>query len=183
MSGDKWTGDIRVEAKDLTVLMNIHSMEGRAWENGTEISDPDTLKNRLQYGKSAWINDSYWMFLPYKLKDSGVTLLHKGDGETTDGRAADILQLTFKGVGDTPDNKYLVYVDKETRLLTQWDFYTNFGDEAPRFSTPWQNWQDFSGILLSDDRGRNKHTEINVFKMLPESVFKDPAAVNFSSMK
>ena len=75
---DKWTGDIRFEQGDLTVLMNIHSKEGRAFVAGAEISDPDTLAAKLDHGYRAWINDSYWLVMPYKLKDTGVTLRLSG---------------------------------------------------------------------------------------------------------
>ena len=82
---DKWTGDIRFEQGDLTVLMNIHSKEGHAFVDGKKISDPDTLAAKLDHGYRAWINDSYWLVMPYKLKDSGVTLHYRGIETTEDG--------------------------------------------------------------------------------------------------
>jgi len=174
---DKWTGNIRVESKDNVILMNLHTMKGRAWKNGEEVVQPDSLAKMMKGGEAAWINDSYWMFLPFKLKDSGVTLKYTGSGETADGRAADVLQLTFEEVGNTPENKYLVYIDAETRLLTQWDFYTKFDDPEPRFSTPWANWEKHGNIMLSADRGQYQHSDIKVFDELPESVFTSPEAV------
>ena len=83
---DRWTGDIRFEQDDLTVLMNIHTREGRAFAAGVEISDPDTLAAKLDHGYRAWINDSYWLVMPYKLKDTGVTLRYRGLEATEDGR-------------------------------------------------------------------------------------------------
>ena len=78
--------DIRFEQGDLTVLMNIHSKEGRAFVAEAEISDPDTLAAKLDHGYRAWINDSYWLVMPYKLKDTGVTLRYRGLEATQDGR-------------------------------------------------------------------------------------------------
>lgn len=46
--------------------------------------------------------------MPYKLKDSGVTLKYKGEGQTEEGEPAQVLVLTFKDVGVTPQNKYEV---------------------------------------------------------------------------
>ncbi len=178
---DKWTGDIRVEAGDRVTLMNIHSRKGKVWEKSVEITNPDSLAKRLDQGMSAWINDSYWVFMPYKLKDSGVTLTYNGEGKTEDGREAHMLQLTFKNVGKTPQNKYDVCVDKETYMVTQWSYYRDASDKEPRFTMPWKNWQKMDNIMLSDDRGGRKHSDIAVFAKLPKSVFESPNPVDMMS--
>lgn len=180
---DKWTGNIRVERSDETVLMNLNTKQGRAWKNGEEVTHPDSLAKSLKGGYEAWVNDSYWMFMPFKLKDSGVTLKYVGEGKTADSSAAEILQLTFENVGVTPQNKYLVYVNKATKLVGQWDYFTNASDEKPRTSTPWGNWQSHGRIMLSDERGRGKHTELAVFDNLPASVFNDPAPVEWQALQ
>lgn len=180
---DKWTGNIRVERTDETVLMNINTKQGRAWKNGAEVTHPDSLAKSLKGGYEAWVNDSYWVFMPYKLKDSGVTLKYMGEGKMADSTAAEILQLTFENVGVTPQNKYLIYVDKTTKLVGHWDYFTNASDEKPRVSNVWGNWQRFGNIMLSDDRGRGKHTDFAVFETLPASVFTDPAPVDWPALK
>jgi len=180
---DKHTGDIRVEGagrddgKPYLILMNLHSMRGRAWRDGVEVSG-DELAELLDLGEAAWINDSYWMFMPYKLKDSGVTLEYLGAGTMEDGREAEVLELTFRDVGRTPENKYHVYVSTETGLVEQWDYYAAFSDEEPGFRVPWHNWQRYGEILLSDNRGDRAHTDIRVFDELPASVFDSPAPVD-----
>lgn len=179
---DKWSGDLRFEDSDLIVLMNLNSGDGRAWKSGEEIQNPDSLKELLDHAYAAWINDSYWMFMPYKLKDNGVTLKYKGEGETTDGKPADVLQLTFNGVGLTPQNKYLVYVDKESRLVTQWDYFRNADDEEPTLSTPWRNWKRYGEILLSDDRGERKMTDVAVLDEAPPTVFETPQPIDFDRL-
>ena len=82
---DKRSGDIRVESGNRTVLMNINTKEGRVWEDGTEVTHPDSLAKRLDRGYRAWINDSYWLVMPYKLKDSGDTLKYVVERETERG--------------------------------------------------------------------------------------------------
>ena len=179
---DKWTGDARIESKNLIILVNVNSKSGRAWKDGQEITHADSLKLELEKGYAFWVNDSYWMFMPFKLKDSGVTLKYRGEGMMADSSAADILELTFENVGLTPENKYLVYVDKTTRLVGQWDFFESATDSTPGMSTPWKNWQKFGTILLSNDRGRGKHSDLAVFDELPPSVFQSPEPVNFQGM-
>ncbi len=179
---DKWTGDIRFEQEDLTVLMNINSREGSAWRGAQELSNPDSLQAALERGYRSWINDAYWLVMPYKLKDSGVTLKYKGAEQSQDGRAADVLTLTFAEVGVTPQNKYEVWVDRETNLVSQWAFYGKASDAEPRFIGPWNNWQKHGQIMLSDNRGERGHTDIAVFSQLPDSIFKKPQPVDMMQL-
>ncbi len=186
---DKHAGRIRIEGvgredqKPYVILMNLHTKEGRAWRGGEEITDPAELAEMLDQGESIWINDSYWIVMPYKLKDTGVTLKYAGRGTMADGRPAEVLELTFKDVGDTPENKYRVYVADDSGLVEQWDFYRNAADEEPGFKTPWHDWQRYGRILLSDNRGENGHTEVAVFDELPDSVFTVPAAGDWASIE
>ena len=177
---DKWTGNIRFEDTNNTVLMNIHTQQGRAWHNTTEQTNPDTLAQMLEKAYHAWINDSYWLVMPYKLKDSGVTLKYLTPGYTEAGRLADILELTFKEVGLTPENKYHVYIDREDKLVTQWDFFPTADTPEPRFKTPWTNWQAYGNIWLADGRGQRSHTAVATFDTLAESVFTDPSPINLT---
>lgn len=160
---DKHSGDVRIESirDNYKVKMNIHSMEGEILKDSILLTQPDSLKKYLERGKNMWINDSYWLVMPYKLKDSGVTLKHVGE-ENSDSLQADILELTFDAVGKTPENKYLVYVDKNDKLVKQWTFYTTAEDEEPRFVTPWAKYKKFDKILLSSDRGKYQLSEIEI---------------------
>lgn len=185
---DKYTGDLRIEGidretkKPKLVLMNLYTRQGRAWSDGQEITDPEALAKALDWGEAVWINDGYWIFMPYKLKDSGVTLRYLGEKEMLDGRAADVLQLTFEAVGRTPENKYFVYVAKETGLVEQWDFFRQAGDAEPGFQNPWHNWQQYGEILLSDNRGEGGHTDVAVFDALPATLFTDPSEVDWATL-
>ena len=152
--------------------MNLNTRKGKAWKTGSEITDPDELQRALDYGYETWMNDSYWIFMPFKLKDPGVILKYLGEGEI-EGNPVDILSVSFKEVGKTPNNKYHVYVDKESKLMVWWDYYMDAGDEEPRFKMPWKNYQPYGNILLSDDRGLRKHTDVGVFEEVPPTVFGD----------
>ena len=121
--------------------------------------------------------------MPYKLKDSGVTLKHLGDGTMEDGEAATVLQLTFEAVGVTPENKYHVYVDKESGLVEQWAFFAKAEDEEPGFKTPWAKWESHGDIKLSGDRGRFQLSDIKVFGELPKSVYESPEPVDLSAFE
>ena len=155
---DKHTNDVVIEGlrEDFLIKMNLDKMEGSANFHGISYTKNDSLDSYLERGKSMWINDSYWLLMPYKLKDSGVTLKYLGKDTTSVGVMSEKLELTFADVGVTPDNKYEIYVDPTSKLVTQWDFYTNYTDSIPRFKIPWNNYEKHGNILLSGDRGGNR---------------------------
>ena len=74
----------------------------------------------------------------------------------------------------TPQNKYDVWVDQASGMVTQWAYYLNNTDAEPKFKTPWANWTKHGKIMLSGDRGKMQLTEIAVYDQLADSVFKSP---------
>lgn len=178
---DKWTGDVRVENAITLVLMNLNTKEGRAWQYGEEISDPAKLQRALDFAYESWSHDTYGVFLPFMLRNKGIVLKHVREGQVND-QPVDILQVTFDNFGPTPEAKYHVHIDKESKLLVQWDYYMDVADEHPRFRMPWKNYQKYGNIWLSDDRERKKHTELAVFDELPASVFESSGHVNLEKL-
>jgi len=151
---DKWTGDVRVEnpSANQVILVNINTLKGKVYENGTLVTDESKANALLEKGKNWWINDAYWLVMPWKLQDPGVTLSYVKTDTLANGKAADVLQLTFSGVGVTPENKYWLYVGQDDHLIQQWAYYQNFNDAEPKFLKPWNNYQKIGDILLSYDR-------------------------------
>ncbi|MBC5842442.1 hypothetical protein H8R23_13575 [Flavobacterium sp. F-380] len=154
LAWDKWTGDVRVEnpAANQVILVNINTLKGKVFENGVLVTDENKANALLEKGKNWWINDAYWLVMPWKLQDPGVTLSYVKTDTLPSGKVADVLQLTFEGVGVTPENKYWVYVGQEDHLVQQWAYYQNFNDAEPKFLKPWNNYQKQGNILLSYDR-------------------------------
>jgi hypothetical protein len=164
LSWDKWTGDVRVEnpSANQVILVNINTLKGNVYENGVLLKEEKKSNDLLVTAKNWWINDSYWLVMPWKLQDPGVNLTYVKSEQLSDGTMADILQLTFSAVGVTPENKYWLYVDKESHLITQWAYYQNYNDAEPKFLKPWNNYQKAGNILLSFDRPNENITPKNV---------------------
>ena len=180
---DRWTGNVRIEGPGQEAsylwLMNINTLEGRVWKDGEEITDPEALKEALENGHKAWVNDSYWMVMPYKLLDPGVTLKYVGERTMEDERTYDVLAMTFgDGVGYTPQNRYEVFVSQDSGLVEHWSFFTDASDEEPRFTMPWSGWQKFGRIMLATGRGRDMDWKIAVHDALPDAVFTSPDPVS-----
>ncbi|MCB0639432.1 MAG: hypothetical protein KDC54_22555 [Lewinella sp.] len=172
---DKWTGWVRIDVPEQAdvYIVNINDLEGKIWLGGEAQTQPDTLQKYLSQARSIWINDSYWLVMPFKLKDSGVKLTDRGEEAAEDGQACDKLELTFQQVGDTPQNKYWVYVDRDTRRVIQWSYFPDASDETPRFTTPWADYRQYDGLWLSGGRGRNSLTNIAVYKEVPAAIFQE----------
>ncbi len=170
---DKTTGNVRIEdpANDLTVLMNINDKSGKVFKNGAIVSD--SADYFLEKGYGWWVNDSYWLVMPFKLKDSGVTLSYLGEDTTNTGGSADLLKLTFEGVGLTPQNIYEVWLDTDTKLVTQWAYYPDSDAEEPRFVTPWARYEKYGGLMLSSNRGDYNLSNISVLEEVPSDIFEN----------
>ncbi len=169
---DKLQGDVRIDFPDGNVYqVNVFDGNGLAKKNDSEVVHPDSLAKELDRAKRIWINDSYWLVMPFKLKDSGVTLKYLGLEQSQDGTPSHTLELTFKEVGVTPQNRYLVYVDTTTHLVNQWAFYRDVGQDSANFVLPWANYQQHGKILLSSNRGERNLNHIQVLDSLPPEVF------------
>jgi hypothetical protein len=171
---DKHQGRVRIESQpDSTIyLVNLNSLEGRVQVKGQELTESDSLKKMLERGKSIWINDSYWLVMPFKLKDSGVTLKYLGEDTLQTGAKCNVMELTFKNVGDTPQNKYRVYVDLKDNLVKQWSYYNSAEQDSANFTRPWDNYKQYGNILLSADRSDSGGPRnVKVDDSLPDKIF------------
>ncbi len=152
------------------------TLSGRVRKLGDEITHPDSLALYLKRANSIFINDAFWLVQQFKLKDAGVTLKFGGDIATDPQakRPSYILDQTFSGVGDTPNNRYRLYVDKVSYRINTWQFFRNADDEKPAMETPWKGYLPHQGILLSGDRGgRFQLTDISVGGNLRDKVFTE----------
>ena len=92
--------------EESTYLININENTGSVKIGDRELTKSDSLDKYLERGKQIWVNDSYWLVFPFKLKDPGVQLKYDGQDTTKNGKEAEVISLTFGKVGFTPQNKY-----------------------------------------------------------------------------
>lgn len=160
---------INVPSQEVEYLLDISDMTGTVKRKGEILSDQDSVDHYLEQARRMWINDSYWLFMPFKLQDEGVTLKMADPDTTQIGTLSDRIEMTFESVGVTPENKYIVYVDQESKLITQWDFYTNYTDSLPRFQSAWPDYNRYGDLLLSGGAmGTNAISDIEVSAELSE---------------
>lgn len=173
---DKQHNRVRIDipSRKTVMALNMDDMSGKVWKDGEALTNPDSLSKYLENAKRIWINDSYWLVMPFKLKDSGVTLTYVGEDTTQVGKRADVIRLTFDHVGVTPDNAYNVWVNVDSKLIEQWAYYQDASQDQPNFILPWTDYQEYDGLLLSGERGDRDLTDIKVLKKVPKEAFDSP---------
>ena len=149
---DKQTGDFHWEKDTLVANYNLRTQKGQVYSRGKDVSATPAGQELLGKLPAIWNNNSWWLLMPFKLKDSGVTLTHKGLSKTMAGQPADLLQMTFKNVGTTPENRYEVLVNPTTGLVDEWAFFPKAADAQPAFRRTWSNYTRQGQLLLAANR-------------------------------
>jgi hypothetical protein len=105
-------------------------------------------------GYARWVNDSYWLLAPLKVRDQGV---HAEAGEQKDlnGVTCETVRLKFEKVGLTPTDQYVFYVDPKTKLPLAWDYIPASGEGM---QATWEKYQDFGGLNLATEHNFNGKT-------------------------
>lgn len=156
---DRYQGRYRVEwetrqGAKLAALFNVNTRTGRVWVNGEPARDEDEQKYLDQaYGR--FINDSYWLLMPWKLKDPGVKVAYAGQ-KKIDGQSYDLLHVSFESVGLTPGDHYWAYVNRRTHLMDRWAYFLQDFEGKPALEKAtawdWREWQTVGGLRLARDK-------------------------------
>lgn len=182
---NKHDGRYRVEGKTkegqaYLVLMNVNTKQGQAWLDGKQLAGDDE-KKYLEKGYGAWVNDMYWLLMPYKLKDPGVVLGYAGEVKEKDAEW-DKLALSFESVGLTPKDRYWAFVNRKTQLVDRWEFILQ-GQKGPASRFDWTGWQRKGSIMLAAERWNSKEKEriyfpvMDVPATIADTVFTSTTAV------
>ena len=178
---DKWSGRHRLEGKtkegeSYVVLDNLNTRQGTAYIAGKPVEGEKASK-LVEGSYGAWVNDTYWLLMPYKLEDPGVNLAYVGP-QQVDGKPYEEISLTFGPVGLTPGDHYSAWFNRDTHLMDRWAYLL---EDQPRDAAPtvwlWQGWQRYGKIMLAPHRvqpdGQKKLelSDILVAAAMPDAVF------------
>jgi Family of unknown function (DUF6503) len=156
---------------DLTGVMNLKSHQLIDLNSRKVLITSDTYKIGFD-GQEAWIEPNmealgipprfyastpfYFFGLPFLFADPGVNTESLGTKEL-DGKEYNVVKFTFdKGVGDTPDDDYVAYFDKETDQLTVLNYIVTYPplmqgksiEELERHAGVYEEWQKVGGLLV-----------------------------------
>lgn len=181
---DRYTGRHRLsgtgrDGESYVVLQDLDDRSGRAWVDGVEL-EGEARDEWLERAYGAWINDTYWLLMPYKLRDPGVELRALGQEALSDGRTYDVLELSFGDVGLTPGDRYRAYLDPESGLMAAWAYHLEDWEAEREWALWWwRDWARHGEIMLSPTRVAADGTvrelgSIAVHEALPDAVFTSP---------
>jgi len=178
---DRWTGRLRVEAKNASgvpfiVLMNLKARQGQVFLEGRSLRGAE-LSEYLKRATGMWTGATYWFLMPFKWKDDGVVLAYEGE-ELVDGVPYDIVHLTFDGVGRSPGDQYWAYVNRETHLMDRWTYELEGGAKG---DYRWSRWHRHQGLRFATVRTGNdeviRFEDIVVAESMPDELFTSPKPV------
>lgn len=153
---DKWRSRHRLETKtpDGRPVVVIHSVlakedpAARVLIGGKAASE-EAAATWTEKAYALWINDVYWLAMPWKLSDPGVKLTLRGE-EKIGPRAFDVLELAFEGgTGLTPGDKYWLTIERGGGgLLHEWEYVLE-GQSPPPVKWAWEDWVAVGGVRFS----------------------------------
>ncbi len=117
------------------------------------INDPDALAIPARFYA---FTPFYFFGLPFFFADPGCK--HESLGtKTLDGNEYEVVKFFFEaGIGDTPDDNYVAYFDKETHLLKLVHYIVTYPafsrgkspEELERHAIVYDEWQEVDGLLV-----------------------------------
>ncbi|NOT35238.1 MAG: hypothetical protein HOP12_13915 [Candidatus Eisenbacteria bacterium] len=166
---DKRSGWQRVEGvgrdgRPYVFTAQIDGPAEHAWIGGVAIQG-DSLEKLGQRSRALWRNDSYWFLMPYKLLDPGCRLANAGDTTVAKTRYHR-LALSFERVGDTPGDRYWVWVNAANARVERWDFLLQGDTRMGSWS--WEDWQLQGGLMFAGVR-RSERNQIRTVEVHPVS--------------
>lgn len=144
-----------VEKNGTVVARAEHHWDVPAWTDRVQWKDKDVTVNLADPGtdekaKAAyarWVNDSYWLLAPLKLRDRGLHVAFEGTKEM-DGAKREVLRLSFDKVGLTPTDNYRLYIDPASKRVTSWDYMPEGGKSA---HATWEGYVKSGGFTFATE--------------------------------
>jgi len=173
---NKHTGQHRVEGTNRAGVkfVFLHTVGdttgGAAWMNGQAI-EGDSLHKLVRRAEALWVNDTYWLLMPYKLLDPGVHLGYEGEVHDSMG-TFDRLSLSFDHVGLTPGDHYWVSVNRKNHRIERWDMMLE-GQQPPPEHWTLEGWERHDGLWFAT---AHRQGTLNVFTNGVETVHEFPAS-------
>jgi hypothetical protein len=151
---DKRRGLDRVEGPNdkgqmAAAIVNLRNRTGKSFTAGLPDQDSTGIAAQVENGYERWVNDSYWLMMPFKLRDPGTNLKYDSLKKGPNGVEWDVLELTFdKGVGLTSGDHYWLYVNRKTHLMDKWDYLLE-KMTPPAATATWEGWSKFGSVRIS----------------------------------
>ena len=122
-----------------------HSAEGSiSFVRSNQLTDSETTAD------SRFINDSYWLLMPFYLvwsKDGYTSTVKRAQAAPLSEEPMTMLTIQYDQQGGyTPGDAYDLYIDEDYRLK-EWTFRKG-GQQEPSMSMSWEDYKELDGLLL-----------------------------------
>jgi hypothetical protein len=159
---DKQTGRYRLEdktkdGKSRVVLFNAANQQGDTYVDGKKV-DGSASAEAVKDAYKAFINDMYWLAMPWKWMDQGVHLKYLGP-RARNNRNFDVVELSFDHVGLTPGDRYLAFVSPRSSLMEHWEYTLESGTKG---SWDWEYATTGGVKLASNHKSADGTSTINM---------------------
>ena len=180
---DRYSGLYRLESPTddgtMVALFDVDKpLEGHVWLDG-DLTEGARRRDLLDRAHAVFVNDTYWLLMPYKWDDPGVQAEYLGRETDDDGQTWEVVRLSFeRGVGRTPRNVYHAWIDPETGIMRRWYHFRTEGAEP--LISEWEEWRRVGPLLLAGERSlRGQDTVIRfanleVSEDVPPGAFRPP---------
>lgn len=181
---DRKDGRYRIErtlpdGKHEVILFSIGEYErnkqGKAYVDGKEL-EGDAARKAVDGGYASYINDTWWLAMPWKWFATGVNLKYLGP-RTRRGETFDVVELTFNHVGLTPGDMYHAFVSRHSHLMTYWEYTLESGRKG---AWTWQ-YGDYNGVKLAknhvsaDGKTTINMGDVRILDSVDDAFFTDPS--------
>lgn len=143
----------------MTMLTNSTKIKMESDDGTTVIYDgskvyqtpSDAEYDRARFDIFTW---SYFFLFPYKLSDPG-TIINDYTDNKLDQATYNTLKLSFeKGVGDSPDDWYIIYADPESNVINYSAYIVTFSQpkneaEKDPHAIEFSKYEEVDGIPIS----------------------------------
>lgn len=162
-------------------LIDLHSrkvlVEGEKRTIGFDGKDvwvvPDSLTNGARFYHNLYF---YFYAMPFVLGDPGISYEEVGDKELF-GMNLNGIKISYgDGVGDSPKDNYILYVDKTSNTMKALMYTVTFKSQetSDKFNLiKYDEWQEVEGILLPKKLQWYNYKNDSVGEMRNEVLFSE----------
>ena len=167
------------DGKRQVILFSIGDYErnkaGEAYLDGKKM-EGEAGRKVVDDAYGSYINDSWWLCMPWKWFATGVNLKYLGPQKHGDA-PADVVELTFGHVGLTPGDMYHAFVSQKSHLMTYWEYTLQ---SKTKGAWDWQ-YVDTKGVKLASNHVSSDHKatinmgNVRILDAVEDGFFTDPS--------